>query len=161
MNIFEYAINMEIDGETYYRDQAEKNNGNRLFVVCSLLADQEKNHARILENRLVNRPYDLIGTDEVEKTGNVFTNLGDIGAGEKDVPEQVDFYRMAATRERESIELYSGLKENAESDADVELFDFLISQEKEHLKVLEEIIKLLQHAEDWVEAAEFGIREDY
>ncbi|MDD2371503.1 MAG: ferritin family protein [Firmicutes bacterium] len=161
MNIFEYAINMEIDGEQYYRDQAEKNRGNGLFVVCNMLADDERGHAAILRDRLADRPFELVLKDGVDKEKNVFSNLGDIGAGEREVPGQLEFYRLAAIREQESIALYSGLKESADCDGDVELFDYLISQEEEHYRVLGEIIKLLQHAEDWVESAEFGNREDY
>ncbi len=161
MNILEYAINMEIDGETYYRDQAEKNRENGLFVVCNMLADDERSHALILKNRVGNRPYELIGDVSVDESENVFSNLNDIGADEREVPGQLDFYRLAADRERESIKLYSGLLEDAESDGDVKLFKFLVSQEEKHLRVLKELIKLLAHAEDWVEAAEFGLREDY
>jgi len=161
MKILEYALNMEIDGEEYYRDQAEKNRGNSLYVVCSMLASEEEHHALLLKSRIMDKPYELLGVDEVKKEGNVFSFLGDIGAGEREVPGQLDFYRLAAIREKESIALYSELMSTASSSEDVKLFEFLIGQEEEHLRVLEEIIKLLAHAEDWVESAEFGNRQDY
>ena len=50
---------------------------------------------------------------------------------------------------------------NDQSEKDVLLYMFLIGQEEEHLRVLEELVKLLGHAEDWVESAEFGNREIY
>lgn len=167
MNVIEFAINMENDGEKYYREQAELNRDNGLFVVCSMLADDEKNHAVLLRSRYENKSYDLEQGSDVNRVGNVFSNIGDIGLEEKEVLEQLDFYKLAADRERESVVLYSEMLEEAravdskQGREDVLLFDFLISQEEEHLRVLEELVKLLTHAEDWVENAEFGNREEY
>lgn len=167
MNVLEFAINMENDGEKYYREQAELNRDNGLFVVCSMLADDERNHAALLRSRHENREYDLGVGSKVDRVGNVFSGLGDINYDDKDISSQLDFYRLAADRERASIELYSEMLEEAlgqdgvDSKADVVLFEFLIRQEEEHLRVLEELVKLLSHAEDWVEDAEFGNREEY
>ncbi len=36
-----------------------------------------------------------------------------------------------------------------------------IFKEKQHYEVLDEMVQLLQNAEQWVESAEFGIRKDY
>lgn len=167
MNVIEFAINMENDGEKYYREQAELNRDNGLFVVCSMLADDEKNHAVLLRSRYENKSYDLEQGSDVNRVGNIFSNISDIGLEEKEVLEQLDFYKLAADRERESVVLYSEMLEEAravdsnQGREDVLLFDFLISQEVEHLRVLEELVKLLTHAEDWVESAEFGNREEY
>lgn len=167
MNVLEFAINMENDGERYYREQAELNRGNGLFVVCSMLADDERNHAALLRNRYENREYELGVGSEVDRVGNVFSGLGDINYGDKDISGQLDFYRLASERERESIVLYSEMLEGAMGEVssqgreDVLLFEFLIRQEEEHLRVLEELVKLLSHAEEWVEDAEFGNREEY
>jgi rubrerythrin len=167
MNVLEFAINMENDGERYYREQAELNRDNGLFVVCSMLADDEKNHAALLRSRYENREYVLDQGSEVDRVGNVFSGLGDIGLDEKELIGQLDFYKLAAERERESIVLYSEMleesvsQENEQGAKDILLFEFLIKQEEEHLSVLEELVKLLGHAEDWVENAEFGNREEY
>jgi rubrerythrin len=167
MNVLEFAINMENDGERYYREQAELNRDNGLFVVCSLLADDERNHAALLRSRYENREYVLDQGSEVERVGNVFSGLVDIGLDEKELIGQLDFYKLAADRERESIVLYSEMLEesvgqgNDQGRKDIVLFEFLIRQEEEHLRVLEELVKLLTHAEDWVESAEFGNREEY
>eukprot|EP00825_Cyclidium_porcatum_P042734 TRINITY_DN5911_c0_g1_i3.p1 TRINITY_DN5911_c0_g1~~TRINITY_DN5911_c0_g1_i3.p1 ORF type:complete len:169 (+),score=41.19 TRINITY_DN5911_c0_g1_i3:76-582(+) len=48
MNVLEFAIQMEQDGEKYYREQAELYTQNNLNVVCRMLADDEKMHAQLL-----------------------------------------------------------------------------------------------------------------
>ena len=167
MNVLEFAINMENDGEKYYREQAVLNSGNGLFVVCSMLADDEANHAVLLRSRYESGSFVPDEGNNVDRVGNVFSGLGDINYGDKDISGQLDFYRLAADRERASIELYSEMlgealgQDGVDGKADVLLFEFLIRQEEEHLRVLEELVKLLSHAEDWVEDAEFGNREEY
>lgn len=39
----ELAIQLEIEGQKYYLEQANKNKDNELFKVFNLLADAEKN----------------------------------------------------------------------------------------------------------------------
>ncbi len=167
MNVLEFAINMENDGERYYREQAELNRDNGLFVVCSMLADDERNHAALLRSRYENRVFDLDEGSDVERVGNVFSGLVAVGFYEKELLGQLDFYKLAANRERESVVLYTELLDEAkvvkgnQGSRDVRLYEFLIGQEEEHLRVLEELVKHLTHAEDWVENAEFGNREEY
>ena len=60
--------------------------------------------------------------------------------------------------ERESIELYKKLL--SESSDDKELFEFLIKQEEEHYRLIEEIVKLVNRPNVWVESAEFGLRRE-
>jgi rubrerythrin len=66
---------------------------------------------------------------------------------------------MALEKERQSIELYQKLLLHATDDR--ELFEYLIKQEQEHYGLLEEIIKMVNRPNEWVESAEFGLREEY
>ncbi|MEN6624485.1 MAG: rubrerythrin, partial [Smithella sp.] len=60
-----------------------------------------------------------------------------------------------------SIDLYTKYLSEAEGAKEKELFEYLIGEERQHFAVLEELVSMLRHAEDWVENAEFGIREEY
>lgn len=44
---------------------------------------------------------------------------------------------------------------------DKKIFEFLIEQESDHYKVLEQLIELVNRPNDWVESAEFGVRKEY
>lgn len=76
-------------------------------------------------------------------------------------PSQTDAYRLALRKEKESIELYEKLKEEATDEESKELFAFLIEMEKNHYKIFEELVNHLRHGEEWVEDAEFGHRGTY
>ncbi|MGE5493731.1 MAG: ferritin family protein [Burkholderiales bacterium] len=149
-----FAINMEVEGEAYYRQQAQKNRGNALEPVFSELADEEIRHAELLRLSEMEQPF--AGEDF---SSNVFDGLSELKVDVKARPEQIDAYRMALDMEQKSIELYERLLR--ESGGKSELYEFIIGQEKEHYRVLNEIIRLLSRPENWAESAEFGIREEY
>ena len=152
MNNLEFAIAMEKEGERYYLAQAELNKDNSLNKVCLLMAEDERKHAKILADLLKGKREKLEDRDfflEETKDGAV------------DAKSQLEFYKDAQEKEKESIELYLKLRDASCLKEDVEIYDFLIAQEKEHYEVLGELIKLLTHGEEWVESPEFGLREDY
>lgn len=161
MNALEYAIQMEKDGENYYREQAELNKNNGLYPVCLLLAEDENHHAQILNDKLHEKPYELKETNPLLRIRNVFQNLNNITIEGKSQVSQLDFYRVALEMERQSIDLYMKFLSQAADEGEREIFTYLIHQEKQHYEVLDEMVQLLQNAEQWVESAEFGIRKDY
>ena len=48
-----------------------------------------------------------------------------------------------------------------EEEEDKKMFLFLIEQEKKHRLLFDELITMLLKPDEWVESAEFGIREEY
>jgi rubrerythrin len=76
----------------------------------------------------------------------------------KSDPGQLDVYRLAMEKEKQSVDLYKKLL--SESEGDKALFKFLIAQEEAHYKIMELIVKLVSRPNEWVESAEFGIREE-
>ena len=155
MEILDYAIKMELDGEKFYLSLAEQNKDNKLNVVFKSLANDEAHHAKIIKDKKEGTAASL---DEGAQATieNVFS--GSDFEIESSSPEQVDVYKGALEKEQESIDLYKKLL--SESEDDKELFTFLIGQEEEHYRLIEEIIKHLNRPNEWVESAEFGLRRE-
>ena len=126
-----------------------------------MLADDEKAHARILTDKLATGKCQLIDSDTLAQAKNIFSGLGDLHSDVKAYLSQLDFYRLALEKEQQSIDLYSRYSDLAKAPLEKELFDFLVKQEKHHYEVLDELVTLLAHAEEWVENAEFGRRKEY
>ena len=157
MNNLEFAINMEHDGEKSYKRQAEINKDNSLNTVFLLLEKDEAHHARILQNKF----NELTDNNTLSQANNVFKeSKGFISEFEK-IPNQLDAYKFALEIERKSIDLYTSFLSESTDDQSKELFEFLIKQEKDHYTIFEELILLIERPEEWVENAEFGIREEY
>jgi len=158
MNILEFAINMETESETFYRNQAKENENNKLCTVFTALADDERRHAQILNGLMKQEEVELpdggfSGSDKIFKDyfkSNIKQNLN-----------QLDVYREALNKEKESRELYKSLLNKSKSISETDLFGYLIEQEELHFTIIEDFIFHLEKAESWVESAEFGVREDY
>lgn len=161
MNSLTYAIEMERQGEQYYRQQAANNSGNRLQVVFNLLADEEVKHAELLEKYVVHAVGELQESKAFDLASNVFAEIKDFESEYSGVPQQLDAYRAALAVERRSIELYRDLHAKAKSQSDKDLFAFLVKQEENHYAIVEELVILIRRPNQWVESAEFGLRKEY
>lgn len=161
MNALEFAIKMELEGERYYREQAELHKGNSLEIVFSMLAEDEKRHAKVLEKKINQLEYDLESNESLATAKNVFADKAKVKSEFKEIPSQLDVYRAALENERESISLYLKCASEATDEETKALFEHLIHQEEDHYAILDQLVSLLSHPEEWVEDAEFGIRQDY
>lgn len=161
MDYLEFAIKMELDGEKYYLEQAEKNKGTSLASIFQLLAKDERKHAEIIRNKSKELPYELKEDEALKEYKNVFEGVEDFSSKLKTAPGQIDAYRLALEKEKESIDLYEKMGHEARDEDGKKLFSFLVEQEKAHYKIFDELIEYLLRAEEWVEDAEFGTRETY
>ena len=160
MDILKFAIDMELEGEKYYIEQAEINKDNSLKNVFVMLAKDEEYHAGILKNKLDGASYELKDNDTSAESKNIFKGIGDYKNEIRDVPHQLDLYRAALEKEKQSIELYEDLLTEATDDDEKNLAQFLIKQERDHFEILEEMVIRINRPNDWVESAEFGIRKE-
>ena len=158
MDILDFAISMEIDGNKYYSERADENKGNGLYQVFSLLAEDELKHAELIKKLKAGESFSSAKVKKSEAE-SLFSDKGQQISDIKPTPEQLDVYRFALDKEEESIDLYQELSGKLEGDK--ELFDFLIEEEKKHYKAIDTMVELLTTPKQWVESAEFGTREDY
>ena len=161
MDNIEFEIQMELDGEKYYNEQAELNKGNRLESVFRLLAKDEHKHAEIVKKYADEKNFELSAENAFTEFENVFSNEKDFKLETTTDPLQVDAYRLALSKEQESIDLYKKMYDEAETDEGKKLFEYLIKQEEYHYNIFDNLVDHLRKAEDWVEDAEFGRRPKY
>jgi rubrerythrin len=159
MTTLEYAIKLEHDGEVFYTEQARLNQGNALAKVFMLLAEAERRHAAMLQGRLHDRDDDA-RYDDAEGP-SLFRQMEDYQTDPTSIPRQLDVYHLALEMEQKSIALYRGMLDEAGDDRTAALLKALIEQELQHAQIFETLITLVGRPEDWVEAAEFGPRENY
>jgi rubrerythrin len=151
---------MEADGETYYREQAALHQNNGVGVVSLILADAEQKHRQLLLHTLNHRTCELSDSSSYAAIKNVFSTIGDFRNDIKAVPGQLDFFRHALDIEKQSIDLYITLHNDTPDKTEKDVFEYLIDQENLHFSLLDAIVQMLRHAEEWVESAEFGLRNE-
>jgi rubrerythrin len=160
MNVLEFAINMELDGEKYYKEQAENTTDTALKTLFLILAEDENAHAKVLQQKSNKLVYELKNNETLSETKNLFKDIKHFKSEIKEIPNQLDLYRVALEKEKESITLYEKFLLESSDDESKKLFSFLINQEEDHYEILEELVSQLNKSDDWVESAEFGIRSD-
>ncbi len=165
MDVFDFALQMELDGEKYYRDLAEKVKHDDLKKVLEGLAEDEQRHYKIIQ-LAQSQTFHSIADSSLNSIPNVFSRNKDKAfVPEKELiaklkDEQSDVYRAALLKEEESVALYKKLQEDSKQPEAKRIFEKLMQEEKKHVEVIENIIEMLNHVNDWVEAAEFNPKRD-
>lgn len=165
MNIFEFALKMELDGEAFYRNLAAAAKDADLKAVLESLADDEQRHYQIIQLAQKQTFQYIETTTSFEARENVFANLEFAGDQEAYIArlkdEQIDLYRAALIKEQESAALYRQMGEQCQSVEEKAICDRLRQEEEKHAAVIGNIIDMLNHVNDWVEAAEFNHSKPY
>jgi rubrerythrin len=166
MDIFDFALKMELDGEQFYRNLAEKVQYEDLQAVLNGLADDERRHYQIIEQAKNQTMENIDQAPFIETVQNVFAGRSETFWQSVDVTaklkhEQIDVYRAALIKEQESVALYQKMKATAEKPVDQAICEKLMHEEAKHVEILEDIIDMLNHVHDWVEAAEFNHKKLY
>lgn len=161
MELLDLALSLEEDLQIFYHQQAKLHEGNSLQNVFILLEQEEVNHAKILKSYQEDIVLPLNDSDILSNVQSIFKEIKDFNMVIKDIPSQLDVYRMALEKEEESLKFYKDLYDKTKEEQSKKVFGYLISQEDKHCIILEELVKLVNRPEEWVESAEFGLREEY
>jgi len=167
VDVFDFALQMELDGEKYYREQAQKVKYDDLKIVLEGLADDELRHYKIIQSAR-NQVFTYVEANpSLSKTRNVFASYKDDEAALKNQStiarlkdEQMDIYRAALVKEEESVALYKKMKDEAKNSEEKVIFERLMKEEEGHVEVIDTIVEMLNHVRDWSQSAEFNRQEE-
>lgn len=160
MDIFDFAIQMEHDGEQFYRDIAAKTSETGIRTIMTMLADDEKKHAQILTEIHTKIPL-MSGTTILDTAKNVFVQMKDFG-GEIDLSgDEEKLYRQAMEMEQKSVSFYLDRADQAKGADQKALFEKLASEEKKHFRVLENLADLVARPKTYLADAEFSNLDEF
>ena len=160
MNIFEYAMQMEKDGEEYYRQLAGKTANKGLQTILTMLADEEAKHYKTIEKMKTAKP-EMAGTTILSDAKNIFIQIQESSEDFNYDKDQIQFYKKAQDIEERSRDFYLEKANEAEEKYQKKLFLELADEEKKHYFLLENIIEFVSRPETWLENAEFYHLEEY
>ena len=161
MEIFSYAMQMELDGKSFYEEEAEKTRDDNIAVILRFLAKEEQKHFEILDKFKQGSP-ELPESSLIEDVKNVFQSMREKKESfVEDKDTLNDVLSKALALEDKSIEFY---KENAEASDDsdqIDVFTLLIKHETRHYSLLSSMIEFYEAPYQWLEQAEFTKTDDY
>jgi rubrerythrin len=159
-NIFEYAMQMEKDGEDYYRQLAQKAGNNGVKNILTMLADEEVKHYNALE-KIKTQKTQLAKSEILTDAKNVFVQIKEAGESFDFDINEADLYKTARDIEKKSRDFYTEKADEVTEEFQKELFLQLADEEQKHYVLLDNIIEFISRPEQWLENAEFFHLEDY
>jgi rubrerythrin len=163
VNVFDFAMQMEKDGEAYYRDMAAGCGVEGIKNILNLLADDEVGHFQTFKKLKEETPADIAGTAILTNAGNIFARMREKDTKKEynvDVSE-IELYKKAIEIEKKSEEFYKEKANEMDNPKAKEIFLTIAEDERRHQFLLENMINFLSRPVTWVEDAEFNRLEDY
>lgn len=160
MDIFDYAMQMEKDGENYYRQLVGKTDSKGIKAIFTMLAEEEVKHYKTVAQMKTERPQ-MAETTVLANAKNVFARMRDSGESFDFDAEQSALYRKAQDIEKKSEEFYRQKANEVEQKYQRKIFLRLADEENKHYFLLENIIQFVSRPETWLENAEFYHLEEY
>jgi rubrerythrin len=160
MNIFDYAMQMEKDGEAYYRQMAGQTDNKGMRKILTMLAEDEVRHYQMIEQMKTRAP-DGLETTILTDVKNVFAGFQESGEKVGIEPEQGELYAKAREIEKKSMEFYREKGAEVEEEYQKQAFRDLAEEEHKHYIILDNIIEFISRPESWLEDAEFSHLDEY
>ncbi len=160
MNMFDVAIEMEIEGASFYQKLADQAGHVGLSRIFTLLKEDEIRHKAYFEGLKKNTKVDNIASfaqsDEVKHLIESFKN-----ENFSQLMDQKEAYENALDIELKSIEFYTEQKSQVLDEEKQKILEIIINEERRHYDLLDTIIVMVNRPSSWVENAEFGVRDSY
>lgn len=165
MNIYQFAMQMEKDGEDFYLRLAKEATVPGLAKIFTMLADEEVKHYTVVVqlSRKEKNPH-LTDTAILENVKNVFIGMQEEkGQLFIDTTAATTSYRKACTLEAASEKFYREKSDQSKDENEQRIFSRLAREEANHLRIMENILEFVSRAEpgNWLENAEWHHMDEY
>jgi len=164
MNIYEYAMKMEKDGEKYYRELAGNSRTEGIKSILTMLADEEVKHFNVIANlrkHAENSPS--AKTTVLENAKNIFTEMKEAKVDLHFESSDLGAYRIALDIEDKSRKFYLDQAGKAEDEGEKQIFLRLAGEEQKHFRIMENLVEFVARPEpgNWLENAEWHHLDEY
>lgn len=138
MNIYEFAMKMEMDGKKYYTELMEKAENQGVKVLFNIMAQEEQSHYDILKS--LEYKIDLGSESTVlDVAKNIFEMMFDTADQVKTMLSE-DALVHALKLENDSIKFYKDQMIKTENALEKEVFEKLFREEKKHYFLVENLL---------------------
>jgi rubrerythrin len=164
MDIFAFAMKMEMDGRNFYLEHAAKASSPELKKILEELADDELKHYQIfksLQEGLAVEYEEAGRTKILSSTKNVFEAMR---AEKKEFSFSTDAQKTweeAREIEKRSENFYREKAKEVTDEKQKHILERIADEEHKHWVTIEQVIKFLDRPQHWLENAEWSQLEDY
>lgn len=162
MNVFEFAMQMEKDGEQFYRELAGKTKNAGLKKIFSTLADEEVVHYDTFKKLGQMSATGIVESNVLEKAKNIFLEMKVAGGFDiaAEMP-QTEAYKAAMEAEKKAYAFYEEKAGETTAANEKEILLAFAREERRHYRLLEYVLEFVTRPESWLEDAEFVSLVEY
>ena len=160
MDIYEYAMQMEKDGEDLYRNAADKTLHTGTRAVLLMLADAEVRHFKLFHNMKNHEKIEMTDTAILNDVKNIFIKMKEENSFDLDAT-QIEVYKKAQGLEKKTRDFYIEKAYEVKDESQTSIFLKIADEEKKHYFILENIINFITRPDTWLENPEWYNMEEY
>jgi len=155
MNIYEYAMQIEKDGEIFYLDLAEKIEDEGIKNIFLMLAEEEVKHYIIFEKMNKRQTFTTQHTTHLIKhTLALFHKMRKENPHFSFSRSYIEAFKSALRTEENSYQFYIEKGNMLEDGAQKEAFFRIAEEEKEHMILLQNLLSFVENPLEWIESHE-------
>lgn len=161
MDIYDYAMKFEKDGEAYYRDAAAKSAHKGFGTILTMLADIELQHYQTFEKMKANEPVQVKDTNVLDRAKNIFIKMREEGGGMEGLPvREITVYKRAQEIEKETETFYREKAKELKGKPQEMVFLHVAEEENRHYWLLQRMIDFVDRPHTWLVTAEWTHHAD-
>jgi rubrerythrin len=161
MNVFEFALKMELDGKAHYEELAAGTAVMGLKTIFTRLAADEQKHYETFVAIREGTTTAMTDSTVLDEAKNVFQGLladkNVIGALRKDL----DGYRYAMKIEADSVRLYEDMAAKEADPDTARLIRRIAAEEKKHFNIMENLYDFVLAPQNFLAWGEFSNLKEF
>jgi rubrerythrin len=161
MNVFDFALEMELDGKAHYEKLAARASIVGLKNIFLMLASDEQKHYETIQSIKAGVYGTIAGSTVLDEARNVFQGFMNqrtlLGSMHKDL----DGYRYAMHVEADSVKLYEDMAKKENSAESVQLLLKIANEEKKHYNIMENLYDFVLAPQNYLAWGEFSNLKEF
>jgi len=156
MNIFDFAMKMELDGKAYYEKLAAETTVAGLKSIFTDLAADEQKHYDIIRNIKSGAISKMADSMVLEKAKNLFEEVTVDKNIVGSLNKPLDGYQFARKIEADSVRLYEDMAKKENNPETVQLLLRIANEEKKHYNIMDNLYDFTLAPQNYLAWGEFS-----
>ena len=156
MNIFDFAMKMELDGKAYYEKMAAETTVVGVKSIFTSLAADEQKHYETIQAIKAGTDYKMTDSAVLEKAKNLFEEITADRDSVASLKKSLDGYQHARKIEADSVKLYEDMAKKEDNPETVQLLLRIANEEKKHYNILDNLYDYILAPQNFLAWGEFS-----
>lgn len=161
MNVFDFAMKMELDGKAYYQKMAEKTKLPGLKNIFLQLAEDEQKHYDIFQGLKKKAPSAMPASTALEKAKNIFEKLLKEKSSTAELEGDLEGYKYAMKLEADSFRFYEDAAGRETDPKTKEILLRIAGEEQKHFNILQNVFDFVNAPNQYLAWGEFSNLDEF